>query len=70
MYSFLYCLTAPTKDADKIKSAFPVIFSQAKETNNIFSEFLLQFDSSQDQHILEDKIQNIPIEVFLLEELY
>lgn len=70
MYSIIFLLTAPTQDVQKIKDVFPVLLSQAKASNDIFTEFVLCFKESQDESILEAKLTEIGCAIFLCECLF
>lgn len=70
MYNILFSLTAPTNDLEIIQANFPILFQQPKQNNNIFSELLLLFKESQDEHILEQKLTDLGVTVFLLDTLF
>lgn len=70
MHNILFFLTVPTNNVETLKSIFPTIFSQSKENNNIFSELLLLFNESQSEEIIERKLIDLGIDVFLCECLF
>lgn len=70
MHNIIFLLTALSSHVDTIKANFQVYLHQNKETNNIFSEYVLCFSEEQDEDILHDKLQSLNLDVFLLECLY
>lgn len=70
MHSIVFLVHAPTQDEVKIKDNLPCFLSQVKAHNLIFSEFLLLFKEPTDEVIIDAKLRQLGVDIFLIDTLF
>jgi len=70
MNNTIFLLVTPTEHVEKIKTTFPVFNYQAKESNPIYTQFLLCFQVPQDEMILEQMLAKLDLGLYFLDPLF